>query len=279
MTKLKKNENAGSLIVVGTGLQVGQLTLETVANIKVADRVVYLVTDPITEEFILSLNANAESLRKYYEDGKNRLISYEEMITHITDLVRGNFEVCAVFYGHPGIFVNPSHESIRRLKLEGYKARMLPGISAEDCLYADLGIDPGPQGSQSFEATDFILRDRNFEPYSYLIIWQIGALGSYTFSSTGKYDRRGVNVLINKLLASFPSSHEVLLYKASVIPLCGHQEHRLALCDLGGAETDGSMTLIVPPLCAEKARVQEIEAILEIPDILRRHAGELATAI
>ncbi|REJ53498.1 MAG: hypothetical protein DWQ56_21895 [Microcystis aeruginosa DA14] len=271
MTTIKKHDKMGSLVVVGTGLHVGQLTLEARANIEVADHVVYLVTDSVTEEFILSLNSNAESLRQYYADDKNRLISYEEMIAHITNLVHNNLEVCAVFYGHPGIFVYPSHESIQRLRQEGYKARMLPGISAEDCLYADLGIDPGRQGSQSFEATDFILRDRIFDPHSYLILWQIGSLGSYTFSSTGIYDRRGVDILLNKLLSNYPSNHEVILYKASVIPLCSHEVQRFALCDLVTAKTNGSMTLIIPP-CANKENVPEIEAILEIPDILRRHS-------
>jgi len=31
---------------------------------------------------------------------------------------------------------------------------MLPGISAEDCLVADLGIDPASSGCQSYEAND-----------------------------------------------------------------------------------------------------------------------------
>jgi hypothetical protein len=37
---------------------------------------------------------------------------------------------------------------------------MLPGISAEDCLFADLGIDPGIYGCQSYEATDFLANGR-----------------------------------------------------------------------------------------------------------------------
>ena len=31
--------------------------------------------------------------------------------------------------------------AIRRAKLERYEARMLPGISSAECLFADLGID------------------------------------------------------------------------------------------------------------------------------------------
>jgi hypothetical protein len=43
-----------------------------------------------------------------------------------------------------------------RSSTDGFDAVMLPGISAEDCLFADLGIDPGMIGCQSFEATDSI---------------------------------------------------------------------------------------------------------------------------
>jgi len=36
---------------------------------------------------------------------------------------------------------------------------MLPGISAEDCLFADIGVDPGIYGCQSFEATDLFVNE------------------------------------------------------------------------------------------------------------------------
>jgi hypothetical protein len=34
---------------------------------------------------------------------------------------------------------------------------MLPAISAEDCLFADLGVDPADHGCPSYEATDFLV--------------------------------------------------------------------------------------------------------------------------
>ena len=34
---------------------------------------------------------------------------------------------------------------------------MLPGISAEDCLLADLGVDSAHNGLQSLEATDLLI--------------------------------------------------------------------------------------------------------------------------
>jgi hypothetical protein len=65
--------------------------------------------------------------------------------------------------------VDPAHESIRRARMEGISACMLPGISAEDCLFAELGIEPSENGCQSFEATDFLVYKRKFDNRSSLI--------------------------------------------------------------------------------------------------------------
>ncbi|KAI1495904.1 hypothetical protein F5X99DRAFT_100465 [Biscogniauxia marginata] len=51
--------------------------------------------------------------------------------------VRRGFYVVGVFYGHLGIFVNPSHRAVAIARNEGHQACMLPGISVEDCLFVD----------------------------------------------------------------------------------------------------------------------------------------------
>jgi hypothetical protein len=95
--------------------------------------------------------------------------------------LREGLNVCVVYYGHPGVFVMPSHDSIRQARAAGFEAIMLPGISAEDCLFADLGIDPGRIGCQSFEATDFLVNRRKFDTSSHLILWQIGVIGDLSY--------------------------------------------------------------------------------------------------
>ena len=93
---------------------------------------------------------------------------------------------------------------------------MLPGISTEDCLYADFGVDPGLIGSQNFEATDFIVRHRIFEPFSALIIWQLGSVGNFTYSNNGRYDVKGFKRVIDRLLEQYPADYEVIVYEASI---------------------------------------------------------------
>ena len=155
----------GSLVVVGTGIKlVAQTTLETVACIEQAEKLFYLVIEPTTELWLRRLNPTAETLDDGYADGKSRYQTYREMAARIMSGVRSGAKVCAAFYGHPGVFVSASREAMRRARRAGFSARMLPGISAEACLVADPGVDPGPNGCQSFEASDFLASRRRFDP-------------------------------------------------------------------------------------------------------------------
>lgn len=88
----------------------------------------------------------------------------------------GNLTV-AVFYGHPGVFVTPTHRAIYIAREEGFSAKMIPGVSAEDCLYADLGIDPATAGCSMFEATHLIQEPNRLDPRNHVLIWQPGCVG------------------------------------------------------------------------------------------------------
>lgn len=99
--------------------------------------------------------------------------------------VRAGLNVVGVFYGHPGVFVNPSHRALAIARQEGYKARMLPGVSAEDCLYADLCIDPSNPGCVTYEASDFLVRERPVNIHSHLVLFQVGCVGVVDFHFTG----------------------------------------------------------------------------------------------
>src|SRR5205809_3199958 len=206
----------GSLTIVGTGIQfAGQMTIEARAHIKQAEKVLFLVSDPITADWIKDINPSAESLYPCYQLGESRMIAYEGMIERILCEVRKGLRVCAAFYGHPGVFVYPSHEAIKQARLEGYGAKMLPGISAEDCLFADLGIDPARSGCQSFEATDFLVHRRKFDSTSSLILWQIGVVGDLGYKRSG-YSRRGLHVLVRYLEKYYGADHETAIYEAPI---------------------------------------------------------------
>lgn len=244
-----KNEaplKRGSLVVVGTGIRTtGQLTVETLAELRIADTLLYVVGDPVAANVLAELNPNAESMADYYKEGEQRINAYEAMIQRIMASVRRGERTVAAFYGHPGVFAYPSHESIRRLRAESYDARMLPGISAEDCLFADLGVDPAVGGCQSYEATDFLLNGRVIDTSAQLILWQVGTVGDWTFQRAA-YDLRGFPVLVQRLLELYPASHPVTTYEASIFPMVSPVIQTVPVASLHAGMVNSATTLYIP---------------------------------
>jgi uncharacterized protein YabN with tetrapyrrole methylase and pyrophosphatase domain len=221
------------------------VTQETPACIERAVRVLYVAPDSATKEWIKRLNPRAEALC-YYKPGKPRKTTYEKWVDRMLECVRAGETVCAAFYGHPGIFIYASHEAIRRARLEGYQARMIPGISAEDCLFADLGIDPAVAGCQSYEATDFLVRPRNWDTSTGLILWQVGVVGLLGYEKTDEI-RRGLEVLIETLEKEYGPDHEVILYEAAVLPIFEPIIERVPLSKMAEAEVGTATTVYIPP--------------------------------
>jgi hypothetical protein len=236
------------LVVVGTGITLAaQATIEALACMERAEKLLYLVTDPSSEAWVRGLNSNAETLEDCYAEGKPRYKTYQEMTDRIVAAVRSGLHVCAAFYGHPGVFVKASHEAIRRARRDGYSARMLPGISAEDCLFADLGVNPAESGCQSFEATDFLGSRRRFDPSSALILWQVGVLGERSVRKGTLCRPERLRVLANALRRHYSARHPVVLYEAAQYPMCDPVITRVSLARLPQTDVMPITTLYVPP--------------------------------
>jgi uncharacterized protein YabN with tetrapyrrole methylase and pyrophosphatase domain len=237
----------GSLLVVGTGLKAGgHLTAEAQSAIKYADKVFFGEGNPLIVDQIYSLNQNAQTLGDLYGKGKPRTITYAEMVDRILTAVREGLRVCAVFYGHPGVFVYASHKSISLARAEGYEAQMLPGISAEDCLFADLGIDPAKYGCQTYEATDFLVHRRVFDRRSTLVLWQIGIIGQVDYQGN-RFKSAGRDILVETLLEQYPAEHEGIIYEAIQHALFLPRMERVALSKLAEADLTTISTLVIAP--------------------------------
>ena len=243
-----ENDKRGSLVAVGTGIRVvGQLTVEAIATMRTADKLLYCVGDPIAEHVVKSLNERgAESMFSYYAEGKPRAETYEQMIQRMLECVREGLSTCVALYGHPGVFAWPAHEAIRRARAEGYRARMLPAVSAEDCLFADVGIDPAMTGCQSYEATDFMVNGRMIDTSSMVILWQIGVLGDWSFKS-GAYDTSSMPLLLERFRQYYPENHQAIVYEAAVYPGCNPVIRQIPLFSLPWAGVTAMSTLCIPP--------------------------------
>ena len=243
----------GSLVCVGIGMTLGShLSARTRNYIEQADVVFVLVSDGLIELWLQGMNADVRSLQPYYREGKSRLQSYRQMMDAILAEVRGGKRVCGAFYGHPGVFAWLPHRAIETARREGFSAHMEPGVSSEDCLYADLGIDPGARGCQHYEASQFMLYRRCIDPSAWLILWQIGIAGDQTLKrfATGETHRQ---VLVDVLTRHYPLDHEVIVYRAATLPFQSPRIERLPLGALPGAEVGMADTLAVPPARALEA--------------------------
>jgi uncharacterized protein YabN with tetrapyrrole methylase and pyrophosphatase domain len=240
-----------SLTVVGTGIGSLRLTLEAQAAIEAADELLYLAADPVTEAWLLKLHPNARNLGEHYRDVPRRDEVYGEIADHLVSRVTAGANVCAAFYGHPGVCVQPSHEAIKRVRELGFPARMLPGISADACLYAELGIDPGQLGCQTFEATDFLVCRRPVDPTSALVLWQVGIVGAAGYPprpALGAFE-----LLREALLEHYPADHEAVVYEASPYPLVRPIVDRTTIARLAETTIPAGATLFVPPSAAPVA--------------------------
>jgi uncharacterized protein YabN with tetrapyrrole methylase and pyrophosphatase domain len=236
----------GSLVVVGTGIRPPlHTTTEAIRRIERADRVLYLLVEQAPSKWIHERNPSARSLAHLYVEHEVRADVYEAMVEEVLAPVREGLEVCFALYGHPGVFVSPSQEAIARARAEGFPATMLPGISAEDCLFADLGVDPADRGCQSYEATDLLIRERRVDPAVPLVVWQISVIGRFDTGTAVNHD--GLEVLTDRLAATYGEDHEVVIYEASPFPVGPSHVERIRLGDLPGAAVTPMSTLYVPP--------------------------------
>ncbi|MEM9370603.1 MAG: SAM-dependent methyltransferase [Pseudomonadota bacterium] len=251
--KTRREARSQDLVIVGTGIRtVGQMTQETICWIEQADRVFHVVGDPVAESMCAELNPEASiTLRGFYEHGKDRMTTYQEMVATILAAVRGGELVVGAFYGHPGVFAYPSHESVRQARAEGYRAVMLPGISAEDCLFADLNVDPATHGCQSYEATDFLLNGRVIDPTSSVILWQIGVLANWDYKGAA-YDLSAMPVMVARLSEIYPPTHVVYIYEASTILGCPPVIRPVQIQQLPVAGATPASTLYIPPAYAPR---------------------------
>ena len=243
---------SGSLVCVGTGMLLGgHISPISQSHIEQADVVFSLMSTGITERWVEEMHTDVRSLQPYYQEGKNRNITYNEMVEAILFEVRLGKKVTAVFYGHPGVFACVSHRALKKAQQEQYPAHIEAGISAEDCLYADLSIDPGKTGCINYEASQFMFYQRNIDPAAHLVLWQVGLAGDKSLAkfSTGKAYRQ---VLVDLLLETYPENHQVILYEAKVLPIDTMRAEFINLTDLPDAELHMHTTLVIPP--SEKMR-------------------------
>ncbi|MEM7334901.1 MAG: SAM-dependent methyltransferase [Chloroflexota bacterium] len=237
-----------NLIIVGSGIKMAaHLTQEAVGWIKSAGKVFYVANNALVAVHIQLMNDTAEDLSSHYAEGKHRQKTYDGMVEQVVNCLHDVEHVCVVFYGHPSVFVTPAPKMIQLARERGHQAEILPGISAEDCLFSDLAIDPAEYGCQSYEATDFLWRPRVWDVHSGLVLWQVGVIGHFT-APNEPIKEVGIRLLVERLLELYPAEHEVIIYEAAVSILSQPRIEKLPLAELASARLTQISTLYIPPV-------------------------------
>lgn len=236
----------GSLVIAGCGIAGGQITSEAECEIRAADLVMYLLPFPLTAALITSWSRECVNLEDSYREGRPRSETYAEMAGRVLAEVQDGRHICLAMYGHAGVLNAVSQFVVRMAGEAGFPVRMLPGISAEACLYADLGIDPGENGMQSHVASRLLRQQKKWDPETPLILWQIGMVGDDDYHA--KYSNSRLNELVDRLTAVYGPEHRAVIYEAATIPFMRFRADRVRLTDLTGANLRPISTLLIEPI-------------------------------
>lgn len=241
-------QGQGQLVVVGTGIMLGaHLTPRSQAFIKDADMVFAAVTDALTEQWLMSLNSSLESFAALYQTGKPRHQTYQQMVERLLTPLRLGKKVVAAFYGHPGVFAQVASMAIQAARSEGFVAHMEPGISAADCLHADLQIDPAKVGCCYMEASQLLFYQRTLDLSAYLILWQVALAGDVTLSQLQSQPAL-IEILVEHLQQWYPADHPVIVYEAASLPFLQVRRDHITLAALPQTVLNLQTTLVLPPL-------------------------------
>lgn len=254
-----KNSGFGSLVVVGTGIMaVNHVTIETQGWIKNADKVLCLGVDPVTVHWIRKLNEHVESLDSLRDDASSALQMQDAIAKVTLEHLRAGLSVCAVCGDSP-IFSQAFRPVINKSHAGGYPAVMTASVSLEDCLFADLGIEPAQVGCQIFDATKFIVQGRKPDLASALILKLVCFVGQTTPVPDASH--LGCPAIVPEVLSAFyGAEHEVTLYEPARYPICNSSIRRYCIGQLADASFTPTSVLYVPPK----------ESVEPNPEVLRR---------
>ena len=261
------------IAIVGLGiLPGGHLTREAEEALRRCKEILYLDAGIATQAWLETLCPTATSLfGTTYSEGRPRLPGYHDMAARVLDAAMDHPPVGFAINGHPTVGVTAASLVARGAAQFDLDVAVLPGISAMDCLFAHLMLDPVVEGLQMFEATDLLLRRRPVHNDVPVLIWQVGTVESRLYTASPSRPERFSRFRAH-LLTFYPADHPVTAVHASSHPLVPTTSWRFPL---GGIEAEAErlhagITLYLPALARRPISDTDLLADLDRPAHLRR---------
>ncbi|MEO0624847.1 MAG: SAM-dependent methyltransferase [Pseudomonadota bacterium] len=236
--------------ILGLGIRnIDHVTRETEHLVASMNEVLFVDTGIATEPWLRSLCPRVTPLfGESYVTGGHRLSAYHHMAARVVDAALARAPVAFAMQGHPLVGVTAPGLIRRLADALGLSVETHPGISALDCLFAELGLDPMRGGLQLFEATDLLLRRRPVDATVPLLVCQIGSVESCLYSQRISRPERFERLRAH-LLRVYPETHAVEALYVSPHPLVPTERIPFALGQIGdvAARLHAGHTLYVPP--------------------------------
>jgi len=128
--------------------------------------------------------------------------------------------VALAVYGHPTVLVMPSKMVRALASTFGLRVKILPGISALDCLIVDLDIDLGTNGIVMYETNYVLVHRPPLDPFIPCLLWQAGVAETRLYSSKPSRPER-FQRLQDYLLQYYRHTHKIALAISATSPQVG----------------------------------------------------------
>ena len=247
----KQTRSAFDIYIVGTGIVgVQHITREVDAVLRQSKEVLYVDDTFGIHEYLEQVCPKVTNLHPLaYREGDERVNAYNIMTAKVIEAALNHSPVTFALYGHPLVFASPPFKVLKIAPLFGLQVKVLPGISAMDTLFIDLGLDPSVRGLQMYEATELLLRQHPLQPDIPCLIWQVGTVESCLYSESMSKPERFTRIK-RYLLKFYPPSHELVAVYSSTHPLVPSVQTGFRLEDIEAyaQHLHQGITVYIPPV-------------------------------
>jgi uncharacterized protein YabN with tetrapyrrole methylase and pyrophosphatase domain len=256
------------IAVVGLGIAgVHQLTRQVEETIRRSTRVFVTETGTGLVEYLADLGTEVVDLSNPAAEQEHRIVAYRRMASDVVSAALEDPPVCFATYGHPTMYCYPTLLIQRAAMVLDLKVAVIPGVSFLDTLLTDLGIDPGFDGLQLYEATDLLVRRRPLQPDVSAVITQAPMVAN-PYNRAGERRLDHVKRLQDYLSGFYPATHEAALVTSAPHPLLDPLIHMVPIGSLAAALLTANQlcTLFIPPVHHRAIADEHLAATMRVPD-------------
>jgi uncharacterized protein YabN with tetrapyrrole methylase and pyrophosphatase domain len=252
------------IAVVGLGITgVHHITREAEGILRRCRRTFAADSTPGVLAYLRTVSPDVADLSGRFRPGVHRARSYQAIASDVVAAAVEQAPVCYATYGHPKMYSYPTVLIQQAAAILDLRVRLLPGISFLDTLLADLGIDPGFDGLQLYEATDLLVRRRPLQPDVACVIAQAPTVANPVEGTSADAQANLVR-LQDYLLGFYPAQHDVVIVTSRTHPLLAPllQRTRVGQLAYALARTSQSGTLYIPPVARRPIADQGLADIM-----------------